>query len=60
MLTNWLKTHIDFRFILTPLAAINVRSANPILGIESHAIGYTFVYVFGIRVAVIQRTNPWK
>lgn len=51
----WIKKHIEIRFILTPLGTINSNYHTGGGGI----IGYTDYYIFGIRLARIQKTAPW-
>jgi hypothetical protein len=42
---------IDFRFIFTPFATVNRFISG---------IGRTDYYIFGIRVASVQKTKPWE
>ena len=52
----WLLWPIDFKYILTPIAISNIRFGDGI-----HAdIGYTIIWIFGIKVFVFQRTKPWE
>lgn len=51
----WLRSHVDFRFVLTPVAMTNIRKDD---GRISH-IGYSNIFVFGVRIARIQRTKTW-
>jgi hypothetical protein len=55
----------DRRFLLIPFASRNVLLTEAdgfetprIAGVE-RVIGYSDFYVFGIRVARLQRTEPW-
>lgn len=52
--TEWLSNHFEIAFILTPLVIKHSRIGNNLA-----YTGFTSVYVFGIRVAKIQRTHPW-
>jgi hypothetical protein len=51
----WIAAHFRPRFVLTPLATRNVVYGSNGGG---HT-GYTDVFIFGIRVARVQRTSPW-
>jgi hypothetical protein len=52
-LFEWFLEHIDVRFLLTPMA-----TSNKIY--HRTGIGKTSIYIFGIRVAWVQRTIPWE
>ena len=60
---QWLGAHWDKEYILTPIALCNRKRVWEIAKghelIQTIVIGYTDVYVFGIRVISIQRTKPW-
>lgn len=49
---DWIKKHIDIRFVLTPLGKVNRNY-------RTHRVGYSDYYIFGIRIARIQKTEPW-
>jgi hypothetical protein len=51
---KWGKKHIEPRYFFTPFGITRTVYSNR--GI----IGYTDVYLFGIRVARIQSTKPWN
>lgn len=51
----------SYRHVLTPVATMNyVKRESGGQGYHVGFIGYTLVYVFGVRVARLQRTNPWR
>lgn len=54
---SWATAHIDISFIFTPIALKNTippRKNNALF------IGYADIFVFGIRIARIQKTTPWR
>lgn len=53
----WLTGHFDIRFIFTPFAAKNI--VPPAIDNNSF-VGYTDLFIFGIRVARIQQTKSWQ
>lgn len=53
--TKWLSAHFEISFLLTPLVIKHAKVGNSL-----EYIGFTSVYIFGVRVAKIQRTYPWK
>lgn len=46
---------IRWKYILIPFV-----TENSLTVFVNGYTGHTFVYIFGIRVAAIQRTEPWK
>lgn len=52
----WLTGHFDVRFIFTPLATKNI--VPPIRDNQSF-VGYTDVFIFGLRISRIQKTKSW-
>jgi len=57
-LWTWAAMHIDLRHIFTPFAVVRTVYASGAL--MRSQLGYADVYVFGLRVARIQETKPWK
>ena len=55
LLVGWIYCHFRARFIFTPFATLNTKH---FLGGGLY-MGYTDIFVFGIRVARIHRTIPW-
>jgi len=53
---GWLAEHVCLDLIFTPFAVKNVKFNLP----HFEYIGYTYIYIFGIRVAKIQATRPWE
>jgi len=53
----WLTGHFDIRFIFTPFAAKNIV---PPAKDDQSFVGYTDLFVFGIRIARIQKTRSWR
>lgn len=52
---KWIVEHIKISYILTPFAIRNIKYY------ESFSYtGYTDFFIFGIRIARIQRTKPWE
>lgn len=60
-ITDFLRWHVEPRHLTTPLATNNVVHTMETLPDNRGAIirGCTHVYVFGLRVASLQRTVPW-
>lgn len=45
--------------VLCPLTVTRTRVITESTAFQTSYIGYMTIYVFGIRVAKIQMTNPW-
>jgi len=62
-LVIWVLLHFDKSYILTPIATSNVqRQFNIERGSEivnTINLGWTNVFIFGVRIASFQRTKPW-
>lgn len=53
---NWLADHFRSVYLLTPFASRNV-----VYGRGTGAfVGFTDYFIFGIRIARVQRTQPWE
>jgi len=50
-----MKRFIRLKSILTPFTIINHKDF-----IDDGYIGYSSIYLFCFRIALIQRTKPWK
>jgi len=50
---QWFEKHIDLRLLLTPFGVVNTIYRT------KGVVGYCDYYIFGIRIARIQKTNPW-
>jgi len=59
----WVLLHFDKSYIFTPIATSNVqREYELVCGyevVQTIKIGWTNVFVFGVRIASFQRTTPW-
>lgn len=47
---------IKWQFMCIPFASRNINYGNVVTGYA----GYTDYFIFGIRIARFQRTEPWK
>lgn len=54
---KWLIDHIELSDMLTPFSLRNFKKYTDDKGI--FFVGITEVYLFGFRIARIQRTLPW-
>lgn len=52
----WFIGHFDLRFIFIPFAIKNIA---PVDHQNRMYIGYMDIFIFGIRIARIQKTKPW-
>jgi len=52
---DWVLSHFEIRGVFTLLYVINTC-----YGTSSSYRGYSSYYVFGVKVARIQRTKPWE
>lgn len=46
--------HFKLAFLLTPIGVRNI-----LYNLDGGRTGYTDIFIFGIRIARIQRTTPW-
>lgn len=52
---DWLSKHIRIEFIFTPFATKNLMR-----NVSFGKIGRTDYFIFGVRIASIQKTVPWE
>lgn len=52
---RWIIEHIKLSAILTPIATRNIIHRD-----TDTYVGYTDLFIFGIRLSRIQRTMPWN
>ncbi|WP_444901687.1 hypothetical protein ACJJIG_21150 [Microbulbifer sp. SSSA007] len=59
---EFIRWHFQPRHIFTPFATINIlHHINPLPDNKGFVVnGRQHIYIFGIRVACIQRTTPWE
>jgi len=55
MFFQFLFTTINFKFIVVPFGTVN-----RIVPVQGGNIGYRDYFIFGIRIARLQQTTPWK
>jgi hypothetical protein len=59
---GFLRWHFEPRHLTTPLATTNNLATIEVLEGGRGAVvrGQTHIYIFGVRIASIQRTKPWQ
>ncbi|WP_299940100.1 hypothetical protein [uncultured Microbulbifer sp.] len=59
---DFVRWHFEPRHLTTPLATTNSLATIEFLEGGRGAIvrGQTHIYIFGVRIASIQRTKPWE
>ena len=53
-IVTWIMDHFKLAYIATPFGTRNM-----IYRVKHGSIGFTDVFIFGVRIMRIQRTNPW-
>lgn len=56
ILLAWAYRHFRINYILTPFGTLNIVYSLD----NDQYVGYTDVFIFGIRIMRIMRTNPWN
>jgi hypothetical protein len=56
---SWLRQHGKRDAMFTPLTVIHYKVTRQISPLTTLYTGYTQLFIFGVRVAKIQRTRPW-
>ena len=51
---DWINDHFKIQYMFTPLG-----TRNKMIGTTASYAGYKDYFIFGVRIARIQKTNPW-